>query len=171
MIKYLDIKGCSVVDGAGRIWGSVLDCVFDCRTKRIYSVLVVKRNPRTYAYVLRFGDIGQLGNNIIIREKPYRINKSIITKSINKMFNGYLDRIIIDNRGYVIGEMKDAIIDENTGLIKAVICSRGFVDDMVEGRRVVLVNEETIFGQDKIIVEKSTLDIYNDMSIWKLTRG
>lgn len=171
VMKYLDIKGCCVIDESGEGKGVVEDCIFDSRSKRIFSCIVMKKTPRTHLYILKFNDIKHLGDNIMAKGKLFQVNKNIIVKYSCKMLNCYIDRPIIGSNGNAIGEMKDAIVDEDTGVIKAIICSRGFVEDMMEGRRVILVDEETVFGQDKIINKDSKLNIYNDMSIWKLTRG
>jgi uncharacterized protein YrrD len=170
-MKYLDIKGCCVIDESGEGMGVVGDCIFDSSSKRIYSCIVIKKTPLAHSYILKFNNIKHFGDNLMVKGKLFPVNKNVIVKNSNKMFNSYIDRAVIDSNGNAIGEMKDAIIEEDTGIVKAIICSRGFVEDMMEGRGVILVDQETIFGQDKIIIKDSTINIYNDMSIWKLTRG
>lgn len=170
-MKYLDIKGCSVIDEGGEGKGVVEDCIFDSRSKRIYSCIVIKKTPLSHSYVLKLNDIKHFGENLMVKGNLFQIDKNVVVKNSCKMLNSYIDRPIIDSNGNAIGEMKDAILDEDTGIVKAILCSRGFVEDMMEGRRVILVDEETIFGQNKIIIKDNKLNIYNDMSIWKLTRG
>lgn len=171
MIKYLDIKGSNVVDEAGEVKGAVEDCIFDCRSKKIYSLIVIKKSPLIHSYLLKFNDVNQYGDNLMTKGKLFPIDRNTIIKKSSRMFNSYINKIIIDSNGNEIGEMKDAIIEEGTGMVKAIICSRGLVEDMIDGRRVILVDKETKFGQDRIIIGNSSIDIYNDMSIWKLTRG
>lgn len=171
MIKYLDIKGCSIIDSRGGVKGTVLDCIFDAGNKRICSTVIIRKSPFKRFYALKFKDIKHLGDNLMTEGDLFPIEKSIISRYSGKMFNSYIDRMIIDTNGDELGEMMDAIIEEDTGIIKAIICSRGFVEDIVDGRRVLLVDKDTIFGQDKIIIGNSSLNMYNDMSIWKLTRG
>lgn len=171
VIKYLDIKGSCVVNETGEIKGTVDDCIFDNSSKRIYSLIVIKKNPLIHTCIISFRDIKHFGENLITNGKLYPIGRRVIVNNSSILFNSYINKSIVDSNGDEIGEMKDAIIEEQTGLVKAIICSRGFIDDMLEGRRVALVNQDTIFGQDKIIISNSSIDIYNDMSIWKLTRG
>jgi uncharacterized protein YrrD len=171
LIKLLDIKGCNVIDEYGVVKGSVEDFIFDAKGKRIYSSIVLRKTPLSHLYILKFCDIKHLGDNLMTKGGLFPIDKSIISKNCSKMLNSFIDRAIIDSNGNEVGEMKDAIIEENTGIVKAIICSRGFVEDIMEGRRVVLVDDDTIFGQDKIIIKDSNINIYNDMSIWKLTKG
>lgn len=171
VMKYLDIKGCCVIDEVGEKKGIVENCVFDKKRKRVYSTIVIKRTPIIHSYILKFNDIKHLGDNLMMKGKLFPVDRSVISKNSSKMLNNYIDKAIIDSKGYVIGEMKDAIIEEDTGLLKAIICSIGFIEDMMEGRKVILVDNETIFGEDKIIIKDSAINIYNDMSIWKLTRG
>lgn len=171
VIKYLDIKGCSVINEGGEVKGSVEDCIFDAKSKRIYSSLVIRKNPLLHLFILKFKDIKNVGDNLMTNGELFPIDRSVITKTSNKLFNSYINRMIIDTNGDEVGEMMDAIIEKNTGIVKALICSRGFVEDIIEGRRVILVDNDTIFGQDKIIINNSSINIYNDMSIWKLTRG
>lgn len=171
MIKYLDIKGSNVIDEGGEIKGSVLDCIFDRKSKRIFSVMVIKKTPLIHSYILKFKDINNLGDNLMTKEILHPVNRNVISKCRDQMFGRYIDKAIINTNGDEIGEMKDAIIEENTGMVKAIICTRGFVEDMMEGRRVILVDNEAVFGLDKIIIKNCTMNIYNDMSIWKLTKG
>jgi uncharacterized protein YrrD len=170
-MKYLDIKGCSVIDEGGEKKGIVENCIFDKKRKRVYSTIVIMRTPMVHSYILKFNDIKHLGDNLMIKGKLFPVDRSVIAKNSTIMLNNYIDRTIIDSQGNAIGEMKDAIIEEDTGIVKAIICSSGFVEDMMEGRKVILVDKETIFGKDKIIIKDNAINIYNDMSIWKLTRG
>lgn len=171
VIKYLDIRGSSVINGEGEAKGSVLDCIFDRRSRRITALVVMNKTPLVHYYILRFIDIKNLGDNLMTEEKLYPLKKSIITKNKAIRFGSYVDKAVIDDNGDEVGEIKDAIIEEGTGAIKAIICTRGFVEDMMGGRRVFLVDKETKFGLDKIIIKNCTMNIYNEMSIWKLTKG
>lgn len=171
MIKFLDIRGTAVINEKGEEKGSVLDCLFDRRHGRITSLIIINRTPLSHYYLLRFNDIKSLGDNLMTEKLLHPLRKGIINRKCHIFFGDYIDRAVIDERGDDLGEMKDAIIEKNTGKIKALICTRGFVEDMMEGRRVFLVDRDTVFGRDKIIINNCTLDIYNEMSIWKLTKG
>lgn len=171
MIKFLDIRGIAVVNGKGEVKGKVLDCIFDRFHGKITSLIVINKNPLSHFYLLKFDDIKSLGDNLLTDKILYPVKKGAVAKNKDIFFGNYIDRAVIDDKGDNLGEMKDAIIENKTGIIKAVICTRGFVEDMMEGRRVFLVDRETIFGRDKIIIKKCSINIYNEMSIWRRTKG
>ena len=171
MIKFLDIRGTAVINGKGEAEGSVLDCIFDKKCGRITSLIIINRTPLSRFYLLRFNDIKSIGNNLITDKTLHPVKKGCLLRNKDILFSNYIDREVIDDKGNNLGEIKDAIIENETGIIKAIICTRGFIEDMMEGRRVFLVDGDTIFGRDRIIINNCTINIYNEMSIWRGTKG
>jgi uncharacterized protein YrrD len=62
----------------------------------------------------------------------------------------------------------DMLIDEKTGYIKALICSRGFFDDIFCGRKLIMTDDETTLGTDKIIINDIDIDFTNNISLKNL---
>jgi uncharacterized protein YrrD len=169
--RYLDIRGSSIVNRIGEEKGVIDDCIFDYKSKRVCSLIAESKSIFPHFYAVKFEDIKNIEHVLICDGKLYEIDKGVLNRNKKYMLHSFIDREIIDPTGKAMGEMKDALIDEDNGIIKAIICSRGFIEDMFEGRKVVMINENTIFGPDKIIVSDNFVDMYNDMSIWKMTRG
>jgi uncharacterized protein YrrD len=80
------------------------------------------------------------------------------------LINNYLNRDIIDTSGKRIGNLMDMLIEEKTGAIKALICSRGFFDDIFCGRKLIMTDSNTIFGTDKILINENNIDFTNNIS-------
>lgn len=170
-MKYLDLKGCALKGKRGDVKGVISDLIIDKNKQKVYSIIIEqKKTVFSHFFILKLSDI-KLENNLIVSNyKPYSINSSIINSYKNNFFNNLLDKPIIDKDENELGLLKDIIIDEKDGAIKAFICSRGVIEDMVDGRRVILLDASTKFYSDKILTKSQNFSIYNDMSLWKHTK-
>lgn len=169
--KYLDVKGCSVIDEGGNIRGIVEDCIMDLKKLKIYSFIVMPQNVFSSPGLLSLKYISQYGDVIVSKSDIYKINKLIVKKNKKMMLQNFIGREVIDLEGKRIGNLIDLVFDEKSGEVKALICRKGFFEDILEGRRLVIVDEKTIFGGEKIIADNGNFDIINYISFKKFTRG
>ncbi|EYE89661.1 photosystem reaction center subunit H [Fervidicella metallireducens AeB] len=167
MKKYLDLRGINVVDEKGNLKGNVDDCIFDIKRRKIYSLVVSTRSFFSPWFLVSFCNISAINDSVIIRENPFKINKKLVKKNKQFMIQYYIGKEIIDTEGNTLGILSDLIFDEKSGYVKAIICSRGVVDDLIEGRRIIILNDLTVFGREKIIVEKSSMEIINNITLNK----
>ncbi|TDT61993.1 PRC-barrel domain-containing protein [Fonticella tunisiensis] len=168
MKRFLDVKGCSVVDYNGRVRGTVEDSVIDPRNNRICSFIVSGRGVIPSLFVVPLGEIEHYSDCIISKGRFYRINKLALKKSRGLAAHDYIGKEVITNKGELIGNLADIIFDEKVGNIKALICTRGFFEDFLHGRKLIIVDGKTVLGNEKIIIEEGNLDIINDISFKKL---
>lgn len=167
MKKYLDVRGISLIDETGKIKGYIDDCIFDAKRGKIYSLVVSTRSFFSPWYLVSLSNVIAIDDSVIFKDRVYSINKRIIKKNKQFMLQSYIGKEIIDSEGSNLGILSDIIFDEKSGYINGFICSRGLVDDLLEGRRILLVNDKTIFGKEKIITEKSDMEIVNNISLKK----
>ncbi|WP_443110797.1 hypothetical protein [Caloramator sp. mosi_1] len=68
-----------------------------------------------------------------------------------------------------LGSLKDVIFDEYTGEIKALCITNGLINDLINGRNIILVDGDTKF-KSKFIVVNDDIRILKRASLNKLLR-
>ncbi|WP_168190051.1 PRC-barrel domain-containing protein [Caloramator sp. E03] len=170
MKKYLDVRGCSVVDKKGNIIGRIEDFLIDINKLKIYSFIITTKNIFPTFNLLLIRDVEKYEDVIVIKNDIYKLNQSFIKKYKYIMLQNFMDKEIIDINGKRLGALNDLIFDEFNGELKALICKRGFYEDIFEGRKIIIINEKTVFGKEKIIVDEDDIDITNIISFKNLVR-
>jgi uncharacterized protein YrrD len=168
VIKYLDLKGSEVVSRKGNMKGFIDDCIIDFKSKKICSAVLKKNSIINSFSMIAFNGISNFNEVIVYNGNFYNIDKIIINKCKNCLVNNYLNKDIIDTNGIRIGNLMDMLIDEKTGYIKALICSRGFFDDIFCGRKLIMTDDKTTLGTDKIIINDIDIDFTNNISLKNL---
>lgn len=173
MKKYLDIKGKSIVNEMGDVKGIIDDCLVDYNDFKITSLVVTINNIFSFSNcrVIALKSIKCFGDNVVYQGQVSKINKEEHVNIKKNMMGALIGRDIIDNNGYKIGVFSDAILDEVSGKIKAIIASGGIIEDIVEGRRVIIVDEDVNIGKHKIIVNNNYINMYNEIILKRLLRG
>jgi uncharacterized protein YrrD len=106
----------------------------------------------------------------MFRDKIYKLNKRALSKNKSYSLQNLIGREVIDSNGTRVGKLIDVIFDEDSGLLKAIVCSRGVLEDLLEGRKLIIVDEKTVFGGEKIIVDCNGLCMINDASFKKFLK-
>lgn len=163
MKKYLDIKGCSIVDKNGVIKGVVNDCIIDYKNMKISSIIGIHKQFMTNYCILSLENVECSENNIITKNDAQKISRGMLYKIKNSMLKNLLNKEIVDAKGKSMGNISDIVFDETSGDIKAIICTRGFFDDIFEGRRVIIVDKHILFDKEKIIIKDNSIDMVNDI--------
>lgn len=171
MKKYLDFRGSTLFDSRGNNRGIIEDCIMDFKKKKICSVVLTKKEFFTTSYLLPYRDIKKMRDLIISDGEIHRLDKHILRKNKNLMVQGLIGREIITSEGERLGKLADLMFDESSGEIKALICSRGFFEDILEGRKLIMVDHGTMLGKQRIIVGSERFDIINHISFRKFNKG
>lgn len=168
MKKYLDVKGSGVIDEEGNLKGEVEDFIIDTKKRRVCSYILTAKGVFSSHLLITLGDIKSYGDFIVSNGETYPLRRRIIHRNRDIQAKTYIGKEVIDSGGRTFGSLADIIFDERNGDIKAMICSKGFFEDIFEGRRLIIVNEKTLFEKERIIVEESSIDIINNASFKKL---
>jgi uncharacterized protein YrrD len=160
--KYIDIKGKNVVDNYNNIIGSVDSLLIDAKLLRVKSVIVCNTIFLKNFYIIPLKCIKSFKEPLKYDRTIYRVKKSMLIKNKNMILKNYMDIEIIDRTGKKLGIFTDCIFSKNSGEIKALIASSGFFEDVFDGRKIIMVNENTSFGIEKIIVDECNFEIRND---------
>jgi uncharacterized protein YrrD len=167
MKKFLDIKGLDVIDGRGNSRGIIEDGVMDLKSNKICSFILSKKGIVSSYSLLSIRDIKGFGNMISANEEIYQLNRMVVKKNRSMMMKSFLGKEIVNGKGKILGNLADVIFDENTGQIKGLLCTMGFLEDFLQGRRLVITDQNTIFGVQRIVVGDEGPDIINDASFKK----
>lgn len=168
MKKYLDIKGSGVIDTRGNLKGEILDLIIDVRSRKVCSYILATKGVLSPPAVINLGDIISYGDFIVYGGGVHRVKRGVLHRNTGVQARYYIGRELIDSSGKVGGNLIDFIFDEKSGFIKALICSRGFFEDIFDGRRLIMVNDKTLLERERIIVEESNMEMINNASFNKL---
>lgn len=167
MKKYLDLKGKKIVDKTGTAIGTAYDCIIDYKQKKICSLIIYTKKVLSNLSMISYKNISEIGDYIVINDELYNMNKKIFRRHKSGMANALLGKEIINSTGKRLGTLMDIVFDEKDGMLKALICSNGFFDNILEGRKIFIIDEKTKLSRDKIIVSKENFDITNSISFKK----
>jgi uncharacterized protein YrrD len=161
--KYIDIKGKNVVDNYNNIIGSIDSILIDEKLLKVKSLIVCNMMLVKNFYIIPLKCMKTFREPLRFDRTIYKVKKSMLIKNKNIVFKNYLDIEIVDNAGRKMGKLIDCIFEANSGKIKALVASGGFFEDMFEGRKIIMVNENTRFDLKKIIVDECCFEIKNEV--------
>jgi uncharacterized protein YrrD len=170
MKKYLDIKGLNVLDEFNKLKGAIEDCLIDVENKKVSCFVCIYKHFMAQYYFLFLKDVKYLDGYLVSNEAE-KVNRSVLNKNRDYLGQRFIHKEIINTHGKIIGNLSDFIFEEDTGTIKALICSKGFFDDIFEGKKIIIVDNETKIEKDRIIVPEGNIDMVNDIFFRKYIKG
>jgi uncharacterized protein YrrD len=171
MIKYTEIKGALIENEDGKINGVVEDCLINIKLLKVCSLMITVNGIIPSCALIPFWKIKSFGKKVVFSGRTIAVKKKELDGIEHSVIGRYFGKEIVyfPNKG--IGDLTEVIIEEETGKIKALIASRGIVDDVVDGRRVIITDDKTSFEMDRIIIQESQTNIVNEISLKKILRG
>lgn len=162
-MRFLDVKGREVFLNNKKI-GFLEDAVIDFKNKKISLYIINAINEKGFYYA-RIKDMIFEGESKVLINKFYKV-ENIKNRSLQKsLLTRTLGIIVKDYNSKEYGSLADVIFEEKTGRIKALVISLGIFDDLVNGRRVVLLEDKDILDSEFIIINNTSFEIINEISI------
>lgn len=161
-MKYLDIRGKTVIDNQHNVLGRVDNLIVDLKNMKIRSLVICNTIFLNSYYIISFKDIKFSNEFIELDKKMYKIKKSILIKNKEIILQNHMDKEILDVMGRKLGKLIDIVIDLINGKFIALIASGGFFEDLFEGRKIIPVSNNTVIKQKKIIVDECSFSFKND---------
>lgn len=161
-LKYLDLKGTSVINKRGDRLGRVYDFIFDAKNKRITGLIICNTLVSEKYYCLGLGSLVHYKEFLEIDQEIYKIKKSIISKNKRILLRHYLNMEIKDIKGIGQGKLIDMFINVLEGDLVALVISNGFFEDLLNGRNIINVSKADRFGENNIIIDECKLVCKND---------
>jgi len=162
--KMSEIIGMNVVDANGNFIGEVEKMVYSRSRKRILGIFFRKGRIIKDKVAILFKDILSIGPDaIIIKGSWVLVNPSKIVEMSNVIEEeqdivGYP---VLTVDGTQIGEIKDIVLDETHGNIEGYILSGDFIEDLMQGRRILKFDDIVTVGEEAVIVDNHQTDSRN----------
>lgn len=164
MKKYLDISGKYIYKEKGKKLGFIENAVLNYKMRKITSYIVLSEGIIPKVFIIPLKDIHYNKEDMFIKKEPVPYKKRIINKNIKYTTKGIIEREIVNKDNKPIGEIEDILLDHVTGNIKAFICKRGFYDDLVRGKKVILSNKNLEITSEKITANEGSIEIISEIS-------
>lgn len=164
MRKYLDIHGKKVYSKCGKKLGFIDNAIFHYKTNKITAYILSNGGMIPKIYILPIKKVLYDNENIFSSGTPVLYKKRLIKKYYKYTLEGITGGDVVNNDGKLIGEVEDIIFNRVTGKVEALICKRGFFDDLINGKKVMLLNSNLVILPDKIISSSSSVEIISEIS-------
>lgn len=170
MKRLTDILNKRVITYSGDDLGKIIDILFDCRKLNVTGYIISKRRGfLNRFYLVAPKQINIVSEVIIVSNLDKNLNK-IKYKLLKKIsLAERLGNSIFSKNTIYLGSLKDVIFDEYTGEIKALCITNGILNDLINGRNIILVDKDTKF-KSKFIIVNDDIKILNKASINKILR-
>ena len=163
MRKYLDIHGKYIYSKKGRKIGFIDNAIVSYKYKKITSYIVSSGGLISRIYIVPLKNVNYKNEKIILNSSPFKCKKRKLKRFLKYTAECLINKSILNKENKFQGEVEDFIIDSKTGNIKAIICERGFFDDILNGKKVILINNVDMF-LDKILAYKDNIEIINEIA-------
>ena len=156
MIRILDCKGACVVclKDEGRL-GFIGDALYD-GDNSVKGFMLESENGFTGRFSRKYillDDILKLSRDVCVVYsencvKRYSKRSGLSTGSgLDEM----MGRSVVSQTGEKLGVVHDMVFDTETGSLEGFELSKGFMNDMIAGRRIVFMRDGVEFGNEYII--------------------
>ncbi|TDX46787.1 PRC-barrel domain-containing protein [Orenia marismortui] len=153
MKKGQSLIGLGVIDlENGEEIGEVVDVLFDHQGRKIEGFRI-KRNKAKEDYYIAYEELYSLGEDIIMIKDRNSISyleegyQSLLTEG------EVIGNRVVSNQGDELGIVQDIVLNNNGELI-AYELSDGLVQDILEGREMLAVDDTINYGKDAIIIDR-----------------
>ena len=151
-IKIGDMKGVPVIylqtdERAGFTKGPVFDA-----QKNVCGFTMDMDGITLGKKYIAMDDILRMDRNSILVFNENSIRK-FSHKKKNSAEEPYIGQKVQSKEGKKLGTVKDLVFNSETGNIEGLEVSRGFLEDIVDGRNIVLMRDGVEFAEEFIIVE------------------
>lgn len=163
MLKFLELKGKNVYFENNSI-GTIENAIMHYRLKRLTSILIKPVNEKGIIYLSKTNNIKVENDFVYIIKAPFKVNINHIKKVEDNFVTNLISKSVFDKDKREIGSIVDIILDEDTGNIKALIVSMGFYDDIITGRKLVIVKEEDSLESERAYVNGNQIEMINQIS-------
>jgi len=156
--KESDLIGLPILSKVdGNKIATVKSLIYSKKRVRILALLVSEGGLFKDAKIIKFNAIDSIGKDIITVKNNRTIEKASVIPEINDIINKQkkiIDEEVITENGESLGLVKDTLIDETNGKIIGFILTDGLIQDIKEGRNVLLYKKGITFGKDALVISE-----------------
>ena len=157
MRRLAELLGLPVISRSnGEILGEVDDVIYLPTSSQIKGLVIRSKEQ----YYTESNNIYKIGSDVII------INHSSLLTEYQKSpgigiteDNGtILGETVITNDGKEIGAVNDLVIDENDYRVVGYEVSGGVIQDVLQGRNILSLDDDITYGKDALIINNKNLE-------------
>lgn len=140
-VKVLDLEG-------GKVIGKVNDIIFSLQSGAILGISVKLPFLRRKEYLVRLRQIRSIGQDaVIIFSSDCLIE--------GKRPKGILNKPLMTQTGEFLGHITDVVFSKKERLVLGMEISRGFFDDLNQGRKLWPLTPEIVVGDVVLVPQNS----------------
>lgn len=156
IVKMLsDMAGMPVVSAkSGDVIGEVKEPIFTPEGTAVAGMATTIRGNGNRLGLVFLEDILDIGKDaiLIFDSSSIEHRKKEIRKHIQASKWVCKNKKVLTKDGAELGIIKDGAFDEKTGKISEVAISQGIFEDILDGRRKMVLSSKTEFGKDYILI-------------------
>lgn len=143
---------------------TIHDVIVDFRENRIYALICKERFLKRSLEAILFRNVLEISQNnieVTCGTNLVNIRELKIKQRRYQSYQRILGKLVLNFRGETLGVVRDIIIDNNSGIIKAYELSEGYIDDLIRGRHIIEMNSgHTLTGKNVVIKEYDAQYLY-----------
>lgn len=163
MRKESELIGLPVISKKdGNKIGTIKEVIYSKKRYRIVGFIISGKNFFKEAKIIRFNNVISIGMDALIVKNETVVEKSSYLTEMNSLIyeNGLHEKEVLTEEGDSLGNVKDILIDENSGKIIGLILTDGLVEDLKEGRNLLPYSMDMVIGENNIIVDCETKETF-----------
>lgn len=133
----------------------------------ILYVVTTKKGLFKKYYLLKPNQINIVSDVIIVSSVENQISRIKYNMIKRASLVERIGENVFSKDNKLLGSLKDIILNERTGEIKALCLTNGVINDLIYGRDIVIVDEDTKFKSNFIVVDDD-MKILNQATIKNL---
>lgn len=141
MLRSKDLYFKNIYDTKGKKIGLSKEIYLDFYKGKITGVGLNRTSLLSNKNFVDINDIINIDDEIVVQKAK---------KGNGLKFSEIKDMEVLDQQGNYRGSVDDVLIEEDTYEIKGLVISSGFIDNMIKGREIILMNK-SILGEDFIV--------------------
>lgn len=161
MEKSSQIIGLPVLCGdSGKKLGIVKDIVYCPSSKEVKGIILENTGWRMGKRLIFFDSIKSFGNSAVIVSGPACAMPLRKARGDGRLKNKgeILGLRVYSKKGEDMGVVKDVLFDPKTGIVEGVEVSDGYIQDIVQGRRIMPLFGKVEFGDEAMLVDKDAVE-------------
>lgn len=141
MYRTRDFIFKDVVNLSGNLLGFISDIILNFNDKRVQGFVVTSNSLFKKSLNIFLEDVVSFSSILVVTSTN---RKKLLQFSDIKAMN------VVDKKGHLIGIVEDILFHKKTFLIKAIILSVGFINNFIDGKKVLLI-DDLILGEKNLL--------------------
>jgi len=147
-----------VVNLSGSLLGFISDIILNFSDKIVQGFVVTPNNLFKKSLNVFLEDVVSFASIVVVTDTN---RKKLLQFSDIKGMN------VVNRNGYLIGIVEDILFDKSTFSIKAIILSIGFINNFIDGKKILLI-DDLILGEKNLLYRGESENLRFSNSPYKL---